>query len=183
MRSGTPTIRRSVNDLLARLSRSTNGDHEQPRPTSLGRMLAAIAEAKQRVHPVEVAAQPGLVAIVDPRSLEQAIAHLLQNAIDASRPDSPVILRLRARGRDAMIEIVDRGAGMSADFIRSRLFQPFASTKDGGFGVGAFEARSLIGAIGGRLDVESNEGEGTTFTITLPLAETQQFHSPERMRA
>jgi signal transduction histidine kinase len=72
---------------------------------------------------------------------------------------------------------------MSADFIRSRLFQPFASTKDGGFGVGAFEARALVGAIGGRLEVESVEGEGTRFTIILPLAETSAFLPAERMRA
>jgi signal transduction histidine kinase len=38
--------------------------------------------------------------------------------------------------------VIDSGSGMSADFIRTRLFQPFASTKDGGFGIGAFEARS-----------------------------------------
>ena len=52
------------------------------------------------------------------------------------------------------------------------LFRPFASTKTGGFGVGAFEARSLVAAMGGRLEVESREGEGSRFTILLPLAET-----------
>ena len=41
---------------------------------------------------------------------------------------------------------------MDADFVRNRLFQPFASTKAGGFGIGAFEARALIAAMGGRLD-------------------------------
>ena len=60
---------------------------------------------------------------------------------------------------------------MDADFVRNRLFQPFASTKDGGFGIGAFEARSLIIAMGGRLDVDSRPGKGTPFTILLPAAE------------
>ena len=60
---------------------------------------------------------------------------------------------------------------MDADFVRTRLFQPFASTKKGGFGVGAFEAKSLISAMGGRLTVESKPGEGSSFTITLPAAE------------
>ena len=60
---------------------------------------------------------------------------------------------------------------MDADFVRNRLFQPFVSTKSGGFGIGAFEARSLIVAMGGRLDVDSRPGKGTTFTITLPAAE------------
>jgi signal transduction histidine kinase len=72
---------------------------------------------------------------------------------------------------------------MSAEFIRTRLFQPFASTKDAGFGIGAFEARSLVAAIGGRLEVESREGEGTRFTIYLPAARTDAVLEPERMRA
>ena len=73
------------------------------------------------------------------------------------------------RGGEAVIEIADRGAGMSADFVRTRLFQPFASTKPNGFGVGAYEARSLVAAMGGRLEVESREGEGSRFTLFLPL--------------
>jgi len=60
---------------------------------------------------------------------------------------------------------------MSAQFIRTRLFQPFASTKQGGFGIGAFEARTLIADMGGRLEVESQEGEGSRFTIYLPAAD------------
>ena len=59
---------------------------------------------------------------------------------------------------------------MDGDFIRNRLFQPFASTKSGGFGIGAFEARSLVSAMGGQLSVDSAPGRGTTFTITLPAA-------------
>ena len=59
---------------------------------------------------------------------------------------------------------------METDFVRTRLFQPFASTKKGGFGVGAFEAKSIVSAMGGRLAVESKPGEGSSFTITLPAA-------------
>jgi hypothetical protein len=69
------------------------------------------------------------------------------------------------------IAIADCGAGMEAEFVRTRLFQPFASTKKGGFGVGAFEAKSLVSAMDGRLTVESKPGEGSLFTITLPAAE------------
>jgi putative PEP-CTERM system histidine kinase len=74
--------------------------------------------------------------------------------------------------------IADKGVGMDGDFIRNRLFQPFASTKAGGFGIGAFEARSLIAAMGGRLSVDSRPGRGTTFTITLRAADAAS--EPER---
>ena len=69
-----------------------------------------------------------------------------------------------------IVTISDCGSGMDADFIRTRLLQPFASTKKGGFGVGAFEAKSLISAMGGRLIVESKPDAGSSFTIVLPAA-------------
>ena len=71
----------------------------------------------------------------------------------------------------AAIEVIDSGIGMSPDFVRNRLFKPFVSTKPGGFGIGAFEARELVRAMQGGLDVESREGMGSRFVIRLPLAE------------
>jgi signal transduction histidine kinase len=69
------------------------------------------------------------------------------------------------------VAISDKGVGMDGEFVRKRLFQPFVSTKAGGFGIGAFEARSLIAAMGGRIAVDSRPGAGTTFTIQLQAAE------------
>ena len=66
---------------------------------------------------------------------------------------------------------------MSPDFVRSRLFKPFDSTKPGGFGIGAYEARELVRAMRGRLEVESREGLGTRFTVILPLAEAAALSS------
>jgi len=61
---------------------------------------------------------------------------------------------------------------MSDAFIREELFKPFVSTKTNGFGIGAYEARETIRGLGGRLDVTSREGEGSRFTIRLPLLES-----------
>ena len=94
----------------------------------------------------------------------------LKYSIDASLPDSPVELRLSADDRQAIVEIVDRGRGMSAEFIRRDLFKPFSSSKAAGFGLGAFEARTLAQAMGGRIEVESKPGAGSRFTLRLPLA-------------
>ena len=92
------------------------------------------------------------------------------------------MVRCFESGGDVAIEVIDRGDGMSAEFIRTRLFQPFASTKEQGFGIGAFEARALIAAMGGRLEVESRLGEGTRFTLFLPGVETRALYL-ERKRA
>ena len=116
-------------------------------------------------------------------ALEQALVHIVQNAIDASADGLPVEVRGFESGGDVAIEVVDRGPGMSEEFIRTRLFQPFASTKESGFGIGAYEARALIQAMGGRLDVESAAGEGARFTIILPAAEAPSILPYERMRA
>jgi putative PEP-CTERM system histidine kinase len=174
---------KKMNDLLARLSRGKGAEPEPPRAIELQPILAAVAHAKQRLHPIELFGDADVAVIADPARLEQALAHLVQNAIDASRPGDPVRILIASQRSEISLDIIDSGCGMSAEFIRTRLFQPFASTKDGGFGIGAYEARSLIGGMGGRLEVESREGEGSRFTIMLPLRETTMPVIEERMRA
>jgi signal transduction histidine kinase len=107
---------------------------------------------------------------IDPARLEQALSHLVQNAIDASPAAEPVTINMRASQDEVVVEVIDRGCGMSPQFVHNELFKPFASTKEGGFGVGAFEARTLITAMGGRIEVHSREQEGSTFRIFLPIA-------------
>lgn len=174
---------RKMNDLLARLGRGSGREGEPARAVAVLQVAASIAAVKSRVHPVELEGEQGLAAFADPVRLEQALAHLVQNAIDASPAGAPVRISCsRARG-EAAIHIDDEGGGMSADFIRARLFKPFASTKDGGFGIGAFEARALVAAMGGRIEVASREGEGSRFTVFLPLAETEELGQTDRKYA
>ena len=174
---------RKMNDLLLRLSPDAARLSEPPRATALAPLLEGIAAAKRRAHPVIVNGDPALAALVDPASLEQALIHLVQNAIDASPPESPVVITFFESGGDVAVEIADAGPGMSSEFIATRLFQPFASTKKAGFGIGAYEARALIQAMGGRLEVDSAEGRGTCFTLFLSGVERDSAPVIERMRA
>jgi signal transduction histidine kinase len=162
---------KKMNDLLARLTRDKRTEPAAPREAALHPILAPIVAAKEAVHPVLLFGDPAILVKADAAQLEQAVAHLLQNAIEASAPGEAVRVCFGRRGSEIAIEVIDSGAGMSAEFIGSRLFQPFASTKDGGFGIGAFEARTLVTAMGGRIEVESREGEGSRFTIFMPVAE------------
>ncbi|ARS27204.1 XrtA/PEP-CTERM system histidine kinase PrsK [Sphingomonas sp. KC8] len=138
-----------MNDLLARLSQHNTGRVAEPRPVVLRTIAEAVASARTHQHSVRVDGSADIVASADPHRLDQALGHLVQNAIDVSPPDEPVWLHIERRGLEAVIAVVDRGQGMSAEFVRTRLYKPFASTKSGGFGIGAFEARSLIAAMGG----------------------------------
>ena len=159
-----------MNDLLARLSQHNKGRAEDPRPVAAGALVEGVAAAKRAGHPVVVGGDTAQLIIADPVRLEQALSHLVQNAIDASPATEPVTIQIGTQGDEATITVSDHGAGMSAAFIRENLFKPFASTKDGGFGIGAYEARAIIAAMGGRIEVNSREGEGSRFIIYLPIA-------------
>ena len=178
------TLKSSVgkmNDLLARLSPHTGARVDSTDVQPLRPLLAAAIAGKRRNHDVRLIGDTSLHAELDAAAFEQAIGHLLQNAVEASPADEPVTVRVADRGDCVAISIVDKGCGMDVDFVRNRLFQPFSSTKPGGFGIGAFEARSLLVAMGGRLSVDSRPGKGTTFTILLPASEPAE--DKPRMRA
>ena len=73
-------------------------------------------------------------------------------------------------GSRVLVDIVDRGVGMSPEFVRDTLFRPFGTAKRGGTGIGAFQARELLREAGGDLVVMSRPGEGTTMRVVLPAA-------------
>lgn len=167
------TLRNSsekLNALIARLSRYGTGAGDKLEQVAAAEVVAAVME-RFRDNPQVVLAQHRDITVTANRhSLEQVLVHLIQNGIDASRPENPVFLSLAVNGINARFEVIDSGCGMSAEFVRNRLFKPFVSTKSGGFGIGAFEARELVRAMRGRLDVESREGLGSRFIVTVPLA-------------
>jgi putative PEP-CTERM system histidine kinase len=169
-----------MNDLLQRIAPKAAVRVSDVRPVELRPLLSSAVAGRRRSHDVELKGDTGAWVLADESGLEQAIAHLLQNAIDASAPHQAVTVKVAQDGGAIAISIADQGIGMDAEFVRNRLFQPFASTKDGGFGVGAFEARSLITAMGGRLTVESREGAGSRFTIHLAEATPADATQPQR---
>src|SRR5215213_644123 len=170
-----------MNDLLARLSPRSSARVQSVEPQPLRPVLTAAIAAKRGDHEVKLIGDAGSWAEFDGPALEQAVGHLVQNAVEACSAASPVTIRVSSCGGSAVIAICDQGVGMDSDFVRNRLFQPFSSTKPSGFGIGAFEARSLIAAMGGQLAVDSHPGKGTTFTILLPAAEPAS--EPIRKRA
>ncbi len=167
------TLRSSVDKLsalLARLGRYGSGQVSALTAIDLVELARAVAERFRGVHPVALTREEPVRVTGNREALEQALIHLVQNAIDASGPVMPVFLDVSAQGVHGIIEVVDAGRGMSPEFVRYGLFKPFVSSKSGGFGIGAFEARELVRAMGGRIAVESREGIGTRFTVELPLA-------------
>lgn len=173
------TLKESVgrmNALLARLSQHNRAQPSPPRVLAL-REVVEIVAARMRQHPVLVTGSSPM-ALADPVRVEQILTHLVQNAVDASPADAPVEMRLGGDATSAWVEVIDRGCGMSAEFIRRELFKPFSSSKAGGFGIGAFEARALAQSMDGRVDVESSPGGGSRFTLRLPAAPASARPAP-----
>jgi len=160
-----------MNDLLARLSQHNIGKIEEPRIVNLAQVASTLGTVFRKRHRVVVLGDKDASALADPARLEQALSHLIQNAIDASPPGAPVTLTTLGCGTETGIEVADKGPGMTADFVHGALFRPFASTKNGGFGVGAYEARAIVSAMGGRIGIVTAPGAGTRMTIWLPGAE------------
>jgi putative PEP-CTERM system histidine kinase len=160
-----------MNDLLARLSPERASRLQKVQPQPVRDIIAGVVAARRGQHEVRLTGDTREWAAVDAPALEQALSHLLQNAIEASPDHEPVTVRVVRSGNEVAIAVCDSGEGMDAEFVRSRLFQPFASTKETGFGIGAFEAQTLVTAMGGRISVESQPGKGSQFTIHLAAAD------------
>jgi len=107
---------------------------------------------------------------VDEEEIYKVILNLLVNAIEATEGDLPVQIAFGQRDNLAFIEVRDSGCGMSVDFIQNKLFKPFETTKIHGFGIGLYQCKQIVESHGGKIEVESTHGEGTMFTLFLPLA-------------
>jgi len=110
-----------------------------------------------------------IMITADKERMSANIAHIIQNAQDATDSSGGITVRLRKTDDHAIIEITDTGEGMNEKFIHDKLFQPFESTK-GTMGIGVFQVREYIHKLGGQLDVESEVGVGSIFRLHIPLA-------------
>ena len=116
----------------------------------------------------EVSQKP-LMAFIDPDQMRQAFTNLGVNAFEAMPQGGvlKVMMAENARGK-IFIRFTDTGKGIGKE-MQAKIFDPFFTTKEGGTGLGLSIAHRIITQHGGEVNVESEEGRGSTFTITLPL--------------
>jgi putative PEP-CTERM system histidine kinase len=105
----------------------------------------------------------------DKNQLLAILGHLVQNAQDATDDNGKITIAQKRSTEGVVIEIEDTGCGMTEDFIKNNLFKPFRTTKGTkGMGIGVYEAREIIHAIGGHIEVHSEINVGTRFKLTIP---------------
>jgi two-component system sensor histidine kinase RegB len=160
---------RQILDGMAAGSGDTIG--ELPAPAAISEIIVA---ARDKLSPAErdriiLEVAEDLRVIWPGRVVARALANLLQNAVQASKAETRVLLRADVGDGVVRVSVIDQGAGMSADDL-ARAGEPFFSMKPAGAGtgLGLFVARSSVEQLGGRLELESLVGRGTTATIVLP---------------
>jgi PAS domain S-box-containing protein len=180
---------RIVDDLLniARLEAGTLGLSLDA--TDVGEVareaLARVEDASLNGHRFEVEIEPGsLVVRADREKLGQILLNLVDNAVKFSPDGGAVTIAARRRTDTAEISVTDEGIGIArAD--QQRIFTKFfrtervAQSSVAGTGLGLFLVRGLLAAMGGRIWVESQEGQGASFTFELPLARSEPSDVPE----
>jgi putative PEP-CTERM system histidine kinase len=167
------TIQNSVARMSALLGKLQQREPADRRPVALQEVLFDAVKKCEALRPkpaLRIEARD-LRVLSDRDHLVMILSHLIKNAQEATRDEGFVDVTVRRDDRNAVIEVEDNGSGMDAEFIRSRLFKPFESTKAGkGMGIGAYQAREFVRNLGGDVAVRSAPGAGTTFTVTIPLA-------------
>ena len=106
----------------------------------------------------------------DPKQFRQVLLNLFKNALEAMPNGGEITVTTRVRGNHAEIAISDTGQGMSPEVL-GNLFQPYFTTKEKGTGLGLAISQSIVQEHGGYLLADSTPGQGSTFTIQLPLEE------------
>ncbi|HEY3025605.1 MAG TPA: PAS domain S-box protein [Pyrinomonadaceae bacterium] len=117
-----------------------------------------------------------LIISIDAAQIEDAVLNLIINAIEATDSDGEVKIRVARSEHDpaaefedeAIVEVADNGRGISEEDV-GRIFDPFFTTRPGGTGLGLPAVRRIARAHGGKVDVKSSPGNGSTFTLHLPV--------------
>jgi putative PEP-CTERM system histidine kinase len=150
----------------------------------LPELLRRVVERRSGAEPQPVldCADAACRVTADRQRLENALVHLVENAQQATTAAGRVRVVLRAEDDAACrVEIIDDGHGMSADFVRDRLFKPFDTTKgNAGMGIGMYESREFIREAGGDIHVRSEPGAGTTVTLHFPVTRDGKDTPPEQ---
>lgn len=108
--------------------------------------------------------------MIDPMQIQQVLMNLINNSKDAIKGEGKIVVKTSVENDFVKMEVRDNGCGMSQDVV-SKVFDPFFTTKSPGkgMGLGLSISYSLITRYNGTIDVKSKVGEGTVFTISLPM--------------
>ena len=171
------TVENSVERMTALMKQLRTGINDMSQETvELSSLLHGVVSSHSKRQPLPtLSCENDLYISANATKFATVVGHIVQNAQEATDNDGFVEIQVTKLQNSTRIIIRDNGSGMDADFIENKLFSAFDSTKGlTGMGIGMFESREYIRKIGGNIQVTSSIGNGTTFTFTMPLANTPE---------
>lgn len=159
-----------IDDTIGRLS-SLKKIEIRPLPADLNELLASCVsdfECSTNTK-VEWDIKPVPEVSIDQEQIQKVITNLLLNAHDAVKGKGNIKVAASLSDQHVQVIVSDNGCGMSRAFIDKMLFRPFTSTKKRGMGIGLFHSKMIAEAHKGKIEVDSEEGKGTTFRVILPI--------------
>lgn len=169
------TTDHSVKKMTHLLEQFKSGNSSEPnQKINLKDLLISIIQSKANQSPLptlSIAANCDDIQVdVNREQLHSVLGHIIQNAQEASTDADKVEIKIHHDEQWAHINITDTGSGMSEQFIKDKLFQPFQSTKGvTGMGIGVYQCQQYIQRLGGGIKVKSELGKGSEFDIFIPM--------------
>lgn len=168
-------LKRLVENLLDLSRLQARAAKARPELWTADELVSQALEELGGAERVTVTAPPELPPVrVDAIQIQRALVNLLENALRLSPPGEPVHVRVTATRKEVLIRVTDRGPGIPEE-ERERIFEPFhriaGRADEPGAGLGLAIARGFTEANGGRLWLETREGQGASFVLALPLVE------------
>ena len=161
-----------INRLLEQL-RNKRAQGEKKVEVNLSDIIEQVIKTKQHglPSPLYEVVMDSAVVLLEKSRLCNVLAHLIDNAQQATEDDGEIVITLSETSGFYLIEIKDSGHGMDKDFIRNRLFKAFDTTKgNAGMGIGMYESREFIRQLGGDISVQSKSEKGSIITLYIPLS-------------
>lgn len=161
-----------MKDLMQRLRAIPEKTALESQVKDIDRLSREVVREFEKLRPKRVVykGEPAF-SRVDRAEIKKVIVNIVQNALEASSEKGTVLVDTgKANGR-VCIRVSDTGSGMTEDFIKNDLFKPFRTTKETGLGIGLYQCRQIVEAHEGRIEVKSEFGKGSVFTICLPVSE------------
>ena len=163
-----------MNILLQHFKSNSSGEPGGLQTIDFVQLVSNVIESKKQVRPIpelKILNAKEIYITGNPNELFSAIGHIVQNAQDATPDSGKILVTLSSESNMCILKVQDNGIGMTQDFIKTKLFRPFESTKGlSGMGIGAYQCRETMRSLGGDLKVTSQPGAGTEFNLTLPLS-------------
>jgi putative PEP-CTERM system histidine kinase len=165
-----------INDLISRLGLLRQELTIRTAETDLNEIVTTVLKETEALgqksqHPIELVQdlRPLPKLLLDRAQIHNVLTNLVLNARDALMLGGQIKVETSQRNGWAILGVSDNGCGMSPEFVQRSLFRPFQTTKRRGIGIGMFQAKIIVEAHQGKIEVESFPGKGSVFRVLLPV--------------